>query len=196
MSQLNIPHINLSSYPGGGKTTVTIELLKKPDIVLLPKYTTRPQRPVEEIPEYIFVTEKEFNERKNSQQFIAVEEIKRFGKTHYHAIPKPDFWPIIPTNTKIILSIFGVHASLVKEYVPHMKLCFIDFKNKEILKKRLYERCLTDNSDYDSKLKVIEEYLAKNLAGNYEHIIYNDYSLDYTLKQIDKLVFSKEIILQ
>jgi guanylate kinase len=77
-----------------------------------------------------------------------------------------------------------------------MKLCFIDFKNKEILKKRLYERCLTDNSDYDSKLKVIEEYLAKNLAGNYEHIIYNDYSLDYTLKQIDKLVFSKEIILQ
>ena len=44
-----IPHINLSSFSGGGKTTISKILLGTYRTVMIPKFTTRSQRPTGEI---------------------------------------------------------------------------------------------------------------------------------------------------
>lgn len=187
-SRLLLPHINLSSYPGGGKTTITKLLLDTYAVSLIPKFTTRPKRPIEEIPEYIFISEKEFFDRHNSGHFIAIEPIKRYGVTHYHAIPKIEHWPQLPNGTEIILSVFGENAPYAKKYVPNMKLCFIDFEDKSILMDRLYARCLLDNSDFEEKRKTIEAYIKSDIRKNYDYIVYNDGTEQETLEQIMDLV--------
>ncbi len=183
-----IPHLNLSSYPGGGKTTVTKLLLETYSVVLIPKFTTRPQRPVEDIPEYIFIDKEEFLYRESDGQFIAKEAIQRHGETYHHAIPKIQYWPKIPTGTELILSVFGVHAPYAKKFMPNMKLCFIDFENKDILMKRLYDRCILDNSDFEEKKRVVEGYITDDIKSNYDHIIYNDGTIHETLEKIRRLV--------
>jgi dephospho-CoA kinase len=69
-----------------------------------------------------------------------------------------------------------------------MKLIFIDFKNKDILMERLYLRCLLDNSGFEEKKKIIEQYIQKDIKRNYDHIIYNDGSIEESLEQILNLV--------
>ena len=183
-----IPHINLSSYPGGGKTTLTKILLSEHKAVLIPKFTTRPERPNEEIPEYIFISPEEFEARRQRGDFIAVEAISRYGVTHHHAIPKIEHWPKIPEGTELIVSVFGIEAQQAKEFVPSIRLCFIDFHDKEILKTRLRERCKIDNSDFASKLETIERYVQERLHEKYESIIYNDGTTQESIGQILRIL--------
>lgn len=186
--QKTLPHINLSSFPGGGKTTLTKLLLNTYSCLLIPKFTTRPPRPVEDIQEYIFMDEEEFLYHKNSNHLIAIEPIHRYGVTYYSAIPKTEFWPKIPENTELILSVFGENAPFVKQFLPEMKLCFIDFKNKNILMDRLYTRCLLDNSDFEEKRRVIEKYIEIDIKKFYDYIIYNDETKEETMRQILDIV--------
>lgn len=187
----NTPYLNLSSYPGGGKTTITKLLLSRFRSILIPKPTTRPKRPTEEIPEYDFISMMDFLQREEGGEFIGVETIIRYGETHYHAIPKVEFWPTIPNNTELILSVFGTEAPLVKKYVPNMKLCFIDFHNKDILIQRLWERCQKDNSDFKEKERTIKQYIEEKIWENYEYIIYNDGTEEETLAQFIDIMKQK-----
>lgn len=184
-----IPHLNLSSFPGGGKSTITKKLLERPKTILIPKYTTRPKRPNEEIPEeYIHVSPDVFKALSDQGRFIAVEPIEKHGVIHHHAIPKIEYWPLIPDDTKLVISVFGLYAPLVKQFATDIKLCFIDFKDKNILKQRLHARCLLDDSDYDSKLKTVEAYIASNIQDKFDFIVYNDGTTKETIAQIDALI--------
>jgi guanylate kinase len=185
---MSIPHLNLSSYPGGGKTTLTKLMINTYSCLLIPKFTTRPPRPIEDIPEYIFIKEDEFLYKKNAGHFITIEPINIYGEIHYSAIPKIEHWPKPDKNTKFVLSTFGENAPYAKQFIPKMKLIFIDFKNKDILMERLYLRCLLDNSGFEEKKKIIEQYIQKDIKRNYDHIIYNDGSIEESLEQILNLV--------
>jgi guanylate kinase len=187
-SRVTLPHINLSSYPGGGKTTLTEQLIDNYSVLIIPKFTTRPRRPVEKIPEYIFIEEKEFLCRKNAGQFIAIETICIYGKLYHTAIPKVEYWPKATENTELILSVFGINAPYVKRFVPDIKLFFIDFRNKNILMERLYSRCLLDNSDFEEKKRIIEKYIQGNITKDYDYIIYNDGTWEESLQQVLSLI--------
>jgi len=188
MSISQIPHVNLSSYPGGGKTTLSKLLINNYSCLLIPKFTTRPPRPVEEIPEYLFIKDDEFLYKKNAGHFIAIEPINIYGKIHYSAIPKVEYWPKPDKNTELILSAFGENAPYAKQFVTNIKLVFIDFIDKNILIERLYSRCLFDNSGFEEKKKIIETYIQKDIKRNYDYIIYNDGTEEECLEQILALI--------
>lgn len=183
-----IPHVNLSSFAGGGKTTVSELLLERFQVVMIPKYTTRPQRTTEDIPEYVYVSEEEFRSREAAGDFIAVEALKNNGHTYYYGIPVPRLWPAVPLGTELILSAFAEQARLVQEFVPDIFLVFIDVADRELLKERLRQRCEADGSNFEKKWAQNEHYFQIHIEGQYDHIVYNDGSPDETLQQIMNLI--------
>ena len=134
----------------------------------------------------IFVSMEEFRIRKDNGDFIAIEPNIIDGVVHYYAITR--FWTEIPNNAELILSTFGIYARLAKENVPNLKLCFVSFKDMSILEKRLYERCLIDKSNFEEKIQLIKKYLEENIENQYDHIIYNDGSIENTLSQVFNLI--------
>jgi guanylate kinase len=169
-----IPHINLSSFAGGGKTTVSKTLLDTYRTVMIPKITTRPRRDTEEIPEYIFVSRDEFEARRSQGHFLAVEEIKLNGETHYYAIPVVEEWPSIPEGTELVLSAFGEKARIAQEHFPELRLVFISLRDKNLLAERLRHRCLMDGSNFDKKWAQNERYFASRIEGQYDFVVFND----------------------
>mgnify|MGYP001583025078 CR=1 FL=1 len=167
-------HVNLSSFAGGGKTTVSKILLDTCRTVMIPKITTRSRRDTEEIPEYIFVSREEFEFRKSQGYFLAVETIKLNGESHYYAIPVVEEWPSIPEGTELVLSVFGEKARIAKEHVPEMKLVFISLRDKNLLAERLRHRCLTDGSNFDKKWAQNKRYFASHIERQYDVVVYND----------------------
>ncbi len=182
-----LPHINISGYPGIGKSTVTEALGIRYRTFVIPKMTTRPRRLKNE-PEYIFVTKKEFRKRKKMGQFISITPNIVNKITYHNAILKPEYWPPIPSETEILISLFGSEAQLVKEYIPTMKLCFISFKNKELMVSRLKERCDQDNSGFEDKLAKIELHQSNQIEKNYEYIVYNDTSIEDCADQFAEII--------
>ena len=189
MKNSDLPHFNISSYPGGGKTTLIERLLEEnPNWFLLPKVSTRPPRPIERIPEYIFTSPEEFEEKKMNGEFANISEVESHGSVHYHAILKPEYWPPIPHETTLLLSAYGSKAPFVKRTMPNMRLVFIDFVDKTILSQRLKERTERDGSDYEAKSRKIGAYIQQQIEKNYEDIIYNDSCIEETVAQFYQLV--------
>jgi len=179
-----IPHINLSSFSGGGKTTISKILLGTYRTVMIPKFTTRSQRPTGEIPEYVFISREEFEFRKAQGHFLAVEEIAENGKVHHIAIPVVQYWPPIPQGTELILSAFGEKARLAQRYAPEMKLIFISIRDKCLLADRLRKRCALDGSNFEKKWALNERYFSTNLEAQYDYVVYNDGTPEECVAQI------------
>jgi guanylate kinase len=179
-----VPHINLSSFAGGGKTTISKLLLEKYKTVIIPKITTRAKRFTEkEVPEYIFVSQEEFGLLKSQEHFLAVEEITNKG-IHYHAIPKIEYWPSIPEGTELIISAFGEQARIVQKFIPEIKLIFIGIKDKKILADRLFKRCAIDGSNFEKKWALNERYFSENFQNRYDFVVYNDTTPEECVEQI------------
>ena len=184
-----IPHVNLSSFAGGGKTTISKLLLEKYRTIVIPKITTRPRRNVEvDIPEYIHVSQEDFEVRREHGDFIAVSPSLVDGEVYHHAITRPEFWPIISDETELILSAFGTKARLVQQYVPDLKLVFISFKDETILRERLRQRCSLDGSNFTEKWTKNEQYFAVDIESQYDFIVYNDTTPEECVSQIAQLV--------
>lgn len=183
-----VPHINLSSFAGGGKTTISRLLLATYRTVMVPKITTRPRRPEEEIPEYIYVSRDEFEVRRTQGHFIAVEDIAMNGIACCHAIPQPELWPCVPEGTELILSAFGEQARAAQKYIPDLKLIFISLRERSILAQRLRHRCEIDGSNFEKKWAQNERYFQTHIEDNYDFVVYNDTSPQDCVDQIIEII--------
>ncbi len=182
------PHINLSSFAGGGKTTIARLLMANHRTFMIPKFTTRPRREGENLPEYVYVSRTEFEERRQLGHFLAVTDFRFEGEVHHHAIPMVEHWGNIPSQTELVLSLFGSKAPMVKEFCPDMKLCFISFRDKNILRERLRRRCEVDGSDFERKSAVNEGYILSGIEKDYDMVVYNDTTPEECVRQIIELL--------
>lgn len=182
------PHVNLSSFAGGGKTTIAGLLIATYRTVMIPKITTRPRRPTEEIPEYVFVSRGEFQRRRSLGHFLAVEEIAVNGGVHHHAIPKVEHWPCISEGTELVLSAFGEKARLAQRCIPAMKLIFISIKNRDILAERLRQRCVLDGGSFEKKWVLNERYFSTDIEKEYDFVVYNDTTPEECVAQIMQVI--------
>jgi guanylate kinase len=181
------PHINISSYAGGGKTTIANYLLNSGyKVFMIPRITSRPRRPDEaESSEYIFVSPEDFEVMETAGHIFASNPVVSHGKIHKSGVLKREFWSDIPDQVDFIISIFGlskVHE--IESNFPDMVNVFIDFKDKTILNDRLRLRCLKDNSDYETKVLKNAEYDTRNLKSLFKHIVHNDSSPEECIEQI------------
>ncbi|MCX6747765.1 MAG: hypothetical protein NTW98_02350 [Candidatus Nomurabacteria bacterium] len=183
-------HLNLSGYPGAGKTTIfNLFLDIYPETVVIPKVTTRPRRPEEGDLEYIFLSNSEFESKCALGQIVGVEEIPQKGIICYYGIPTPALWPPVPSSTKILLSLFGEKAPEVRgQFLPGMKLIFLSLSDKPLLVERLRERCMVDGSDFQARFNLIQSYLSSGIEDLYDHIVNNDTSPEECLEKIISLI--------
>jgi len=179
-------HINLSGYPGAGKTTIFELFLEKyPETLVVPKVTTRPRRPNEGDLEYLFLTDDEFKQKEMFGQIVGVEKIIQKEIPYYYGIPTQELWPKISSKTRLVLSLFGEHAPDIRdEFFPDMKLFFLSLRDKVLLEKRLRERCELDGSDFQSRKILLDQYLTSNIEARYDHVVFNDTTPDKCLDQI------------
>jgi len=184
MKRTRTPFIVVVSAPSGsGKTTVVSRLLEGVEgMVRSVSYTTREPRSGEEGgKDYIFVTQSEFLERKNSGDFLECEE--NFGERY--GTSRQQVEQALAGGKDVVLTIDVKGARAVKKLYPESVSVFIMPPSE----KELVGRLLGRKSDDDEQVRIrIRE--AKNeiaAADDYDYMIIND-DLDRAVVELKTII--------
>ena len=143
--------IAVSAPSGGGKTTIVKQILKKfPEIVFSVSATTRPKRESEKNGvEYYFITEAEFKQKINNDEFV---EWEKFYDYYYGT-----FKSVVEENVKygksVLLEVDVKGAISLKKIYPEAHLIYITPPSFEELVKRLRERRTESESDIKKRIE-------------------------------------------
>ena len=181
--------IVVSAPSGAGKTSIVKQILKQyPQIVFSVSATTRPKRAVEtDGIEYYFITEKEFIEKIESDEFV---EWEKFYDYYYGTFKKSVDNCI--NEKKTILLELDVKGSLsLKKIYPAAHLIYIMPPSYQELIKRLKDR--QTESSMDFKKRVERAKMELMLKDQFDYIIENKY-LEKAINETSSLI--KKIIKQ
>lgn len=143
--------IAVSAPSGGGKTTIVKQILKKfPEIIFSVSATTRPKRESENNGvEYYFITEAEFKQKINNDEFV---EWEKFYDYYYGT-----FKSVVEENVKngksVLLEVDVKGAISLKRIYPEAHLIYITPPSFEELVKRLRERRTESESDIKKRIE-------------------------------------------
>ena len=178
----------LSSPSGAGKTTITKKLQQKyQNFKISVSHTTRKPRPNEvEGVDYFFVTKKEFEKKKEKNEFY--EQAKIFD--NYYGTSKKSVTNILEKKNDILFDIDWQGTQQLSKFSElNLVKIFILPPNKKELENRLLQR------NQDNK-----EIVAKRLGSfdvdathwkEYDHIVIND-NLENCFKQIENIINSSK----
>ena len=175
--------IVVTAPSGAGKTSIVKQILKQyPEIVFSVSATTRPKRAVEiDGVEYYFITENEFIEKIEDDQFV---EWEKFYDYYYGTFKKTIDNCI--NERKTILLELDVKGSLsLKTIYPETHLIYIMPPSYEELIKRLKGR-QTENSE-DFKKRVERAKMELSLKDQFDYIIENK-DLEIAIKETSNLI--------
>ena len=183
MQKFGSKFLVLSAPSGGGKTTIAKMLVKKySDMSISISVTTRKKRPHEENgKDYFFLSEDEFNENINNDNFVEYEEVHG----DYYGTLKNRVAELIDQGKTVIFDIDVKGAITIKNKYPDAMLLFIKPPSLTELKARLKKRKSESDEAINKRLGRIEfEY---EQAKHFDHVIIND-NLNHTIEQIEKLI--------
>jgi len=128
----------ISSPSGGGKTSLIRALLKQmQNLQISISYTTRPARPSEEEgKDYYFVSEKIFQQKINSKDFL--EHAKIYG--YHYGTSKSWVLDKLQQGINVVLEIDWQGAQQIQKKFPDSILIFILPPSIETLRQRLIGR--------------------------------------------------------
>jgi len=135
----NKPKLFVFSAPSGsGKTTIVKEVLNSfPNFVFSISATTRKKRPNEKDGvDYFFITEKEFLERIEKNEFVEWEKFYDY----YYGTLKSQIDDNIKNGRHTVFEVDVKGAISIKKYYPEAVLIFIAPPSIEELKQRLIKR--------------------------------------------------------
>lgn len=175
--------IAVSAPSGAGKTTIVKQILKQyPEIVFSVSATTRPKRVVEtDGVEYYFITENEFVEKIENDEFI---EWEKFYDYYYGTFKKTVDNCVIERKT-ILLELDVKGALALKKIYPEVHLIYIMPPSYEELIKRLKGR-QTENSE-DFKKRVERAKMELRLKDQFDYLIENK-DLEKAIKETSDLI--------
>lgn len=176
----------ISSPSGGGKTTIVQRLLKEvPGIRRSVSYTTRkPRRGEEHSHDYVFVSESEFKEMIQKNEFLEWEE--NFG--YYYGTSAEQVRECLSEKEDIILSIDVKGARSIKERIPESVSVFIMPPSIEELSERLRKRNTDHHEEMERRLKESHKEIAA--SNEYDYLIVNK-DLDEAVQEL-KAIIEKE----
>ena len=179
----------ISSPSGAGKTTLARMLLKNNiDIELSISYTTRKRREVEiNNKDYIFVTDKVFDNMVEKNQFLEHAEV--FGNKY--GTPKEAVIKKLIEGKDILFDIDWQGTQALREKEPkHVVSVFILPPSKDALEKRLITRA------QDSKKEVKKRMGKANSEithwPEYDYLIIND-DLEQTAKKLQSILIAERL---
>ena len=157
------------SGPGGvGKSTVAKELRKNSKFYVSVSATTRaPRHNEQESVDYFFVSDEEFESRKNNNEFI---EWAEFAGAKY-ATPKVQVEEALARGENVMLEIDIAGAEQVRKVSSEAILVFLEPPSWEELVSRLEARGTDTEERRAQRLALAQEELAH--APNFDHRIVN-----------------------
>jgi guanylate kinase len=175
--------IVISSPSGGGKTSIVKSILIDfPEIVFSVSATTRPKR-VNEIDgvDYFFITEKEFLQKIENNEFI---EWERFYDYYYGTL-KDFIQKSRNENKSVLLDLDVMGALSVKNLYPDSVLIFIDVPSFDDLITRLKSR--KTESESDLKKRIDRAKMELSYKDKFDYIFVNEL-LDNVIIEIKSLL--------
>lgn len=158
-----------SAPSGSGKTTIIKSILQLfPEFVFSVSATTRKKRKVEkEGKDYFFISEEEFEKKKNAGKFIEWE--KFYG--YYYGTLKDFVEDHLYKGHTIVFELDVKGAVKLKEVYPDAVLIFISPPNMEELKKRLRERKTETEEDFVKRIERAE--MEMSYKDKFDHVVIN-----------------------
>ncbi len=173
----------ISSPSGGGKTTVCQEILKElSDLAYSISVTSRRPRPGEkEGRDYFFVSEEEFDNR------VERDEFAEWAQVHGHRYGTPGKFleETLNAGGDIILDIDVQGALKIKERYESACLIFLLPPSFEVLASRLKGRKTDDETEVEERLRRAREELASR--KHYHHAVVNR-QLSQTVEEVKAII--------
>ena len=159
----------VSAPSGTGKTTIVKQILKDfPDLVFSISATTRSKRSEETNgKEYFFITEAEFKEKIENEEFV---EWERFYD-YYYGTYKSFLEENIQQGKSVLLEIDVYGALNVKRIYPGAKLIFIYPPSYDELVNRLMNR--KTESEEDFKKRIERAKMELSLKDKFDYLVEN-----------------------
>ena len=159
----------VSAPSGTGKTTIVKQILKDfPDLVFSISATTRSKRSEETNgKEYFFITEEEFKEKINNEEFV---EWERFYD-YYYGTYKSFLEENIQQGKSVLLEIDVYGALNVKKIYPGAKLIFIYPPSYDELVNRLMNRKTESEEDFRKRIERAKMELS--LKDKFDYLVEN-----------------------
>ena len=169
-----------SAPSGTGKTTIVRNILKLyPQIIYSVSATTRQKRRSEiDGKDYFFLTEEEFKQKIDAQEFVEWEKFYDY----YYGTLKEFVEDNLNIGKSLALEVDVKGALKIKKAYPESILIFISPPSLEELKKRLKNRNTETNEDFKKRIDRAEMEMS-----------YQD-NFDYNIKNIDLQKANKQVI--
>lgn len=188
LSIMTIPGnlIIISGPSGSGKSTVVQRLMVESELplALSVSATTRPPRPGEENGrDYIFLTDEEFQSKRQAGEFLECKEV--FGRGYWYGTLRNVVSTGLSKGKWVLLEIDVQGALAVLQGYPQAITIFVHPGSMAELEKRLRNRGTETQDSIQRRLDVAAEELA--LRHHYTHEVIND-EIDTTVQQLCKLL--------
>jgi len=159
----------ISAPSGSGKTSLANRALEEiPKLRFSVSHTTRKPRPGErDRVEYIFVSEKEFEEMIGQGTFL--EHARVYG--NYYGTSRAFVDEQLSVGYDVLLDLDVQGAAQVKKSYPEAILVFVFPPSLEVLKTRLKNRGLDDPSIIDKRLRIAKKEIQR--YTDYQYVIIN-----------------------
>jgi len=172
----------VSGPSGSGKTTVLKGVFESATAPLVSSVsaTTRPPRPGEvDGKDYHFLTEEEFAQRRQDNEFLECFEV--FGGGHWYGTLLSEVTPSLEAGKWVMLEIDVQGALAVMERFGEAITIFLHPPSLEVLEERLRRRHTEEEQAIQERLRQARDELA--LAHRYRFQVVNN-SVDQAVREI------------
>lgn len=181
----------LSGPSGSGKTTLVRELVARADVTLVKSVsaTTRPPRPTEiHGDDYWFLTDAEFREKLNNDEFLEHAEV--FSSGYLYGTLRSELGRASEQNGWAFLEIDVQGALKVMQQYPNAVTIFLKTPSPAEFECRLRARGTESESVIQRRLATAEQEL--QLADRYKYVVVND-QLETAVSEICVILRAEEM---
>jgi guanylate kinase len=178
--------IVVSAPSGAGKSSLAERVLKRVEGLRFSiSYTTRQPRGSEQDGvDYHFVSEDQFSEMRDRDEFLECAEVHGFLYGTHEALVED----LLSQGLDVMLDIDVQGAEQVRRRVPEAILVFIMPPSSEVLEARLRSRNLNSPLDTDRRLR--NAAIEVQLYERFDYVVLNE-DLDRALAQLEAIIIAE-----